>query len=259
MRRCDQALPLSRWLAAALFAAAATNAGADNALCDLPIVERATATLVIDAATFDLADGRVVRLAGVLTPAAGEPHADEALEHLTRLVARRPVGLALDEQSVDRHGRLLAHVFVGDDWIQHAIVGAGNARVRTHAGAERCATPLLREEEAARRAKRGLWRLAHYRVRNPEELEDAIGTFQIVEGSVAAVTVRRGRVYVNFGADYRSDFTVTIAPRDARRLAKQGVDPAAWAHKKVRVRGWLSRLNGPEMELTHAAQIQILE
>jgi endonuclease YncB( thermonuclease family) len=260
MWRCDQVLSAARGVLIVLIAnVGAASAAAENSLCDLPLVERVTATLVVDGATFDLDDGRQVRLASVLVPSAGEPQAAEALRHLTMLVAGKPVGLALDEQAVDRHGRLLAHVFVGDDWIQRAMVGAGSGRVRTHTGSDRCAEALLAEEGAARGARRGLWALPHYRVRSSEELEDAIGTFQIVEGRVAAVAVGRARVYVNFGADYRGDFTVTIAPGDARRLAKQGVDPKSWAGRKVRVRGWLSRLNGPEMELTHAAQIQILE
>jgi endonuclease YncB( thermonuclease family) len=260
MRRCDQVLSAARGLLIALIATVgAVSAAADNSLCDLPVVERVTAALVVDGATFELVDGRRVRLAAVLVPSAGEPHAAEALRHLTMLVAGKPVRLALDEQAVDRHGRLLAQVFVGDDWIQHAMVGAGSARVRTHAGLDRCAEALLAEEAGARAATHGLWALPHYRVRTSEQLEEDIGTFQIVEDKVAAVAVRRGRVYVNFGIDYQSDFTVTIAPADVRRLARQRVDPKVWAGKKVRVRGWLSRLNGPEMELTHAAQIQILE
>jgi hypothetical protein len=104
-----------------------------------------------------------------------------------------------------------------------------------------------------------LWARPDYRVRNGDELEADIGTFQIVEGKVLSVATSKGRTFVNFGADYRTDFTITLSARDRKRLAKDGLDPANWVQKQIRVRGWLSRLNGPEVELTHAAQIQIIE
>jgi hypothetical protein len=175
------------------------------------------------------------------------------------LVTGKTVGLALDEQATDRRGRLLAHAFVGDDWVQHAMIAAGSARVHTRPEVTHCAKPLLREEANARTSKRGLWALPHYRVRKPSELDADIGTFQIVEGKVLTVAASKGRVFLNFGADYRTDFTITVSARDAKRLAKDGLDPRSWAGKQIRVRGWLSRLNGPEVELTHPAQIQIIE
>jgi endonuclease YncB( thermonuclease family) len=242
-----------------LAATAVVSASETPAACPLPIIEQVEVKRATDTATLDLADGRRVRLAAVLAPRAGEPFAVEFHRRLSEAVAGRSIWLAFDGQTTDRYGTLIAHIFTDVGWAQQELVAAGLARVRTLPDATSCVAQLINEEAAARAGSRGLWALPRYRVRGPDDLEDDIGTFQIVEGRVAAVTVRRGRVYVNFGADYRSDFTVTIAPRDARRLAKQGVDPVSWAHKKVRVRGWLSRLNGPEMELTHAAQIQILE
>jgi hypothetical protein len=121
-----------------------------------------------------------------------------------------------------------------------------------------CAKPLLTLEADARKAKRGIWADAFYRVRKPEDVASEIGTFQIVEGKVTAVGGGRGRLYLNFGADYRTDFTVTVSVRDRKRLAKEGIDPAAWAGKSIRIRGWLSLLNGPEIELTHAEQVEVI-
>ena len=59
-------------------------------------------------------------------------------------------------------------------------------------------------------------------------------------------------------ADYRSDFTLTIARRDLKRFAAAGIEPASWKDKKIRVRGWLSLLNGPEIELTHPEQVEVI-
>jgi micrococcal nuclease len=150
-------------------------------------------------------------------------------------------------------------VFIGDAWLQADLIEGGFARAYSRSDTRRCAPALLRHEAAARTAKRGIWANAFYRVRKPEELGADIGTFQLVEGKVASVRIGRERAYLNFGPDYRTDFTITISARVNKRLAKEGIDPASWNGKTVRVRGWLSLLNGPEIELTHAEQIELLD
>lgn len=235
------------------------NAAVAPRSCALPVIEQVDVAHIVDAGSFVLADGRQAKLAAVLPPRATESLAEEAHRHLSSALAGKPIALAFDGRTTDRHGALVAHVFVDGGWLQQSLIGSGLARVRTDADTAACAAPLLAAEAAARKAKRGLWALPGHRVRNAEELEADIGTFQIVEGKVASVAASRGRTFVNFGADYRTDFTITIAARDRKRMAKDGLDPMTWAGKRIRVRGWLSRLNGPEVELTHAAQIQIIE
>ncbi len=71
--------------------------------------------------------------------------------------------------------------------------------------------------------------------------------------------VVRGRVYLNFGADWKTDFTVTVAPRDRRLFDDAGIDPGAFAGARLRVRGWVKQYNGPMIEVTHPEQIEVLE
>jgi micrococcal nuclease len=246
-------------IALALSTALLSAASALPQTCSLPVIEEVEVAEIADANSFVLADGRHVKLAAVLSPGANEPIGDAARRHIASAIAQKTVGLAFDNRTTDRHGALIAHVFVEGVWLQKSLIASGLARVRSHYDTATCAAPLLVEEAQARKSKRGLWLEPTYRVRHPGELEAEIGTFQIVEGKVASVATSRDRTFVNFGADYRTDFTVTISARDRKRLAKDGIDPAAWVQKQVRVRGWLSRLNGPEVELTHAAQIQIIE
>ncbi len=237
--------------------------------CALAIAERVEVTAVTDGASFDVADGRHVRLAAIQAPmlslgrsnVVDWPLAMEGKAALSKLVLNRTVDFAFDDRSVDRHGDLLAYVFVGAEkqWIQARLVSDGFARVHTQPDARKCAQALLVREGEARKAKRGIWALPFYRVRAVGDLDADIGTFQIVEGTVAAAVERRDRIFLNFGSDYRSDFTVTISPRDVRRMAKARIDPLAWNAKRVRVRGWISLLNGPELELTHPEQIEILD
>jgi len=239
--------------------------GANQPECGMTIAEGATVVAVDSGSSFDLDDGRHVRLAGVQAPhqgqdLAGWPLANEAKRRLSELVAGSEIGLAYGERGIDRHGDVLAHVYLGDGrWLQSLIVGEGLARVQTRADMRACAAVLLATEDGARKAKRGIWSEPFYRIRAADDLDGDIGTFQIVEAKVLAVATSRKRTFVNFGVDRRSDFTVTISPADGRRLAKEGVDPLAWVGKRIRVRGWISLLNGPEIELTHPEQVEVLD
>ena len=66
-------------------------------------------------------------------------------------------------------------------------------------------------------------------------------------------------IYLNFGDNWKTDFTIGIAPKVRKKLSKQGISPLEWTHKKIRVRGWIRSYNGPYIELTHAEQIEIIE
>ena len=66
------------------------------------------------------------------------------------------------------------------------------------------------------------------------------------------------RLYLNFAGDWRSDFTVSIARKDAAAFATAGLDPPTLAGKRLRVRGWLAWRNGPMIEATHPDQIELL-
>ncbi len=227
--------------------------------CDVTVAEQATVAKVLDGGSFTLTDGRRVRLAGIQAPRADWPLADEARSRLTARVEGRAVELAYADRGTDRHGDLLAYVFVGQELLQARLIDDGLVRAYSRFDTRRCAVSLLKREAEARAAKRGIWADAFYRIRKADELGADIGTFQLVESKVASVKVGRERTFLNFGPDYRTDFTVTISARDMKRLAKDGIDPASWNGKAVRVRGWLSLLNGPEIELTHAEQIELLD
>ncbi|MBT7757930.1 MAG: thermonuclease family protein, partial [Rhodospirillaceae bacterium] len=91
------------------------------------------------------------------------------------------------------------------------------------------------------------------------ELYDGLGGFQLIEGIVLKTALVRGRVYLNFGQDWRQDFTITVAPRDRRLFDRAGFDHQGLAGHRVRVRGWLKHYNGPSIEASHPEQIEILD
>lgn len=229
-----------------------------------PVMVRA----VPDGGTLVLEDGREVRLVGIQSPRLARktaglpawPLAEEARDQLAGLALNRPVELAIGGGRLDRHGRILAQVFRMDgQWLQGRLLERGLARVLSQADNPARVDEMLALERAAREAGRGLWALDYYRVLPAAESAAAVGRFALVEGVVQSSADRRGRGYLNFGSDWREDFTVTLAPPVLRRLTREGFDLAAYEGRRLRVRGWLKSFNGPMIELTHREQIEVLD
>jgi micrococcal nuclease len=254
-------------LGASLALAGAHSAGAD---CTLePGPTRAVAR-VLDGETLALDDGVEVRLIGALSPRPVEAAADvgywpperEAIAELMRLVLGHSVELAFGGRRKDRYGRLLAHVFVRSDservWVQGHMLRSGHARAYSLPGNAACIDELIAHERFAREARKGLWDHAAYQIRSADSTRELLrwrSSFQIVEGRVARVANVRGRVFLNFGDDWREDFTAIVR----RRLQSPDLDLDTLAGRRVRVRGWIERRAGPAIDIHHPNHIEIVE
>lgn len=188
------------------------------------------------------------------------PYGEEARKALEDMVRGHRVTLRLAETPRDRNGRTLAHV-VRDDglWLQLELVRLGWARVYTFPDNRQFARELLGAEREARTAKRGLWRDVTYDVRkaDPAALSKDIGTFQIIEGRVANAAKVRGRIYLNFGDDFKTDFTAAIPPDVVPMFTKAKLDPLSLKDKTVRVRGYVRSYNGPSVDISHPEQVEV--
>lgn len=232
--------------------------------CDIAPTETVRVESVSSTTEYVLTDGRVVLLESVGPPRAPADHAGawpfgaDAAAEVAMLLENTSLQIdALPE--TDRYGRVIALARMSDgEGLQDLLVREGLARVETLPGADRCAAELLRVEEGARRAGRGMWALSAFQVLSTTEAAAFTNDFRIIEGEVQDVAEIRGRVYLNFGPDWRTDFTVTIAPADARAFSQAGHDPLGWAGRRIRVRGWLSWYNGPQIEADHPAQVELL-
>jgi micrococcal nuclease len=83
---------------------------------------------VIDGDTIELAGQARVRLIGVDTPEIAEPLGAEASEFTKRFTGGGMVRIEVDRERVDRFGRFLAYVWVGDRLLNEELVRAGLAR-----------------------------------------------------------------------------------------------------------------------------------
>ena len=237
---------------------------------DLMFSGQGIADIITDGDTLQLTDGSEVRLTGIQSPKLplGRanfrewPLAHVAKQALEDLTAGQRIKLYVDGNGQDRYGRVLAQAVREDGlWLQGEMVRRGLARVYTFSDNRTMATALLLKESEAREERLGIWSLAYYAVRDsePENLERYFGTFQLIEGTVVEAARVRGRVYLNFGDDYRTDFTASIDRQSDRLFRQSGLDPLTLEGQRLRVRGWVKDFNGPLVDITHPEQIEIVD
>ncbi|MCE9651187.1 MAG: thermonuclease family protein [Parvibaculum sp.] len=250
---------LRRHLAAYAFILAAVYP-AHGFACALARGESAVVSGIAEDGTLTLADGRAVKLAGIDMP---RPDVSKF-----EVVAGQSVTLHYGGTRIDRYGRALALVAFGKGpSLQERLIAEGIARVVPSGDMRLCMDEWLAVEARARAAGRGLWRDPVFAVRRADDLaglDPLDGSYQLVEGVIKSVAKIRGRIYFNFDEDWRTDFTVTVAPAGAK-LFKTGAwkaligNPPAIVGAKVRVRGFLSRYNGPGMTVAVPEQIELLD
>jgi hypothetical protein len=118
---------------------------------------------------------------------------------------------------------------------------------------------LLALEREARLATRGVWSSGAAGPWPAERVAAERGRYVLVSGRVRAVARVQDQIYLNFGEDWRSDFTLRAEAWRARAFAKAGLDLERLAGRNLLARGHLFETGGPMIELVHPAQIEVLE
>jgi len=205
-----------------------------------------------------LPDGRTLVLEGIrLAVDDGMPGAlaERARTALSGLVLSGPVNFTA--ASRDRYGRLRVQGF-GREWLQVALLEQGLARAAISPDRTECAPDLYEAEARARARQTGLWALAAYRVRMPQDVQGAAGSFQLVQGRVSHIGRADGRTFLDFGGQGKWSFSALIAPDDRRAFRDFDLD--ALAGREVRVRGIVQDYRGrPEIALSNPSQIEVLD
>ena len=204
-----------------------------------------------------LKGGQVVRLSGVEAPKGSDPFAAQAREALARLVLGKEVQLMYGGARQDAYSRSLAQLKLvrGGDWVQEALLKAGDVRVHTYADNRALARPMLDDEARARIARRGLWALPAYQVRLPDEAAAQPFGFQVVEGRVVSAAERDGAVRLDLERWVEAE-----VPREAQGVfASSGVALADLPGKLVRIRGYMRPGSGEGLlKLDHPEQVEVL-
>jgi len=243
----------------ALFGALALAAGCSSE-GDLSPGEQGRIARITDGDVLGLDTGLKVRLIEIEAPAPGydgredQPFAKEARAALAGAGMGREARLWYGGLSRDDYGRALAHVIAKDEtgadiWLNGYLARQGAAWVRTWPDNARRARKLLALEDEARKAKRGLWALDHWRIRAPDDLADA-PAFAIIEGPLAAIDETSAEMFALLApSGIRLDMSGKIGAPDPELQLATG--------SRVRIRGRIDTSDGsPKIRITHWAQVE---
>jgi micrococcal nuclease len=106
-----------------------------------------------------------------------------------------------------------------------------------------------------------LWSQALYqtqRVEDTRQLLNYRSTYQIVEGTVSRVSVSKSAVYLNFGTNWKRDFTAKIGRAVLKRTHTEPNQLKHLTNRAVCIPGWIEKRNGPMIAIWRLEQIELL-
>lgn len=217
---------------------------------------------------FKLESGETIRLMMVQVPhipsgsETGKPWpmSEQIYTAMMKKVAGKVFSFHCLKRDHNRHGELVAMVKMQDGtWLQFMMIKRGWARVYSTSDFSYAAEELYELEDKAHADSKGIWSYDSYKVRGVTELNNNTGRFEIVEGTILKVAATKKATYMNFGDDRRTDFTLKMDWRAKKLFKKAGIDPMSYVGKHIQVRGWVSWNGGPMIDLSHPAQIRLLD
>lgn len=249
--------------------------GQAYATCNLTQGGHDTIVEIVDGDTVILSSGKQVRMVGTQSPKLALnrknfidwPLADTAKTALENIALGQKVELKYGGLKIDRHHRILAHLFIKDDdgqqiWLQQYMLQQGLARTYSFKDNRSCILELLAAETSARTANKNIWSHDYYNIINASDLKllkQKHGTYQLIEGKLLKFEHKYGQLYFNFGQNYRTDFTINVGKRNRMAFAQSNLDFQNMVGKTIRVRGWLEQRGGPMIEATHPEQLEFLD
>lgn len=112
---------------------------------------------IIDGDTIVVADAKGefhVRLIGIDAPEKNQPYGSQATGEIKSLLGTKPI--RLNGSSKDRYGRLLAHVYSGETWVNLEMIRLG-AAWSYRGKIDTFWADMNDAEQDARKKLRGLW------------------------------------------------------------------------------------------------------
>lgn len=215
---------------------------------------------VIDSNTVLCREAKKLKLAGLLSLELLPQYVDKQTllrvkALLQALTLKKDISMTAGEMQQDRYQRNVAHVYAGSHWVQGVLLSQGLAAVYIDGNNTLLIQEMLAIEQKARNARLGIWGNPNFRFKTPKSV--LTKGFALVEGTVLRVSSGRELTYLNFGKDWKKDFTVAIKKSNVENFKRAGFDLNALTGKKVRVRGWVNTYNGPMIEIRHPEQLEI--
>lgn len=163
----------------------------------------------------------------------------------------------------DRYGRtpVQAQLDTGED-LAAALVEAGWAILWPRNDQPADFDRLRQAELTARRARAGGWAGDVFKVHSPDPnaLAQRLDSAVIVRGRIVSTgEARNGRIYLNFGLNWRDDMTLSASSQVRQDFEEAGVTLESLDGAVIEARGWLYAENGPMIALTHPDQLAIID
>ena len=216
---------------------------------------------VIDGDTIEIDGGERVRYIGVDSPELGEPLYEEARDFQKKVVLGSYVRIeACKEEPRDGYGRTLAFVHKGNVDVGEQLLRYGYARTLFIGRCGRTVARRYRQiERGAFLVGLGVWSLQGVRQVDHSDAHRYIGCLMSVTGKVVNVHGGPKAYHLNFGRDYRTDFTAVLFRKDISRLVEEGMHPVTgYEGRFVKVTGTLKEYNGPQIIVESADQVVVI-
>ena len=184
-----------------------------------------TVTEVIDGDTFYLGNGDKIRMLGINTPESGRPYAQEATDFLTNMILGKEVTLVNDSKNddVDSYGRLLAHVYVNDTFVNYEIIKTGYAFWYPYTSGTDFDTEYEAAQNDASNNKIGLWTESSYNltidyIEYDPEGEEADGEYLVLTNHENYNVTMVGWFLQDEAAQTAYEFNLTIESNTTIRI-----------------------------------------
>lgn len=179
-----------------------------------------------------------IRLAGLLFEAE-----NTSLSSLIKTGDKVRVRILSDKP--DKYGRKAALLYNKQGlWLQGELVRQGLATAYPYPGESHFIRDLYELEKP----------------HSISALKDKITVdqFAIIQGTVVAVAEVKGTTYLNFGSNWRDDFTIRINKANLHRFKAAGFNLSSLKGQHLRIRGWVIEQNGPMIEAEYPTQIELI-
>ena len=224
---------------------------------------------VIDGDTVKLSNGRLLRYIGIDTPEVRikkngkfmyqpQPFSLEAKEYNRKLVEGKTVNVEFDIVKEDRYQRLLGYCFIEGILVNADLIEQGLAVLYTYPPNIKHVKDFTKAQSRARKDKKGLW--GFYEAISSDEAERFVNQIRTVRGRILS-TYNSGKViWLNFGQNYKKDFTVAIFKNSFKYFHNKGIQPESfYKGKMVEITGKIREYNGPEIIVNTPYEINIIE
>jgi len=224
---------------------------------------------VIDGDTVKLENGKILRYIGIDTPEMRKkiegrwiynpaPFAEEAKKYNKKLVEGKYIRVEFDVKKIDEYGRLLGYVFVDNTFVNAKLLEEGLAVLYTRPPNVKYVDLFVKLQKKARQEEKGLWR--NCKMIDASSAYKFIGQIHTVRGKVLSTHRSQNCIFLNFGKDWKKDFTVVIFKESWDYFKRKGIDPVVfYKNKMVEVTGRIREYNGPEIIANLPEEIIILD